>query len=217
MQTNQEQQFREQWPACLDAMEALYGKRMPLPDHRYEATREQLQRLRQRPEANEIEKAVRQLFDFDGRFCGLLMGYDYEWTVYSLCYLCKDEAFIKDLLNIYVPLLGGYMQESLGRSFHLMTGSTFMDDVGHVLWDVEGLIEFEDHDLFDWHGNRNDLSNKQIEAWLRLADLPPLPNPSFPPRRILLQFTDLLDHFDSEDEYLRDLKNFYDERGYTIE
>ncbi|MCP5427455.1 MAG: hypothetical protein H6964_12035 [Chromatiaceae bacterium] len=48
MQTKYEQQIREQWPACLNAMEALYGKQMPLPDEHHEQAREQLQRLRHR-------------------------------------------------------------------------------------------------------------------------------------------------------------------------
>lgn len=201
-------------------MEALYGQRMPPPDQRYEAVRARLQSLRQRPAANEVEKVLRQLWDFDGRFFGEALGFDsadYEWAIYSLCYLCKDETVIGDLLNIYVPLLGRYIQEMLGRDFHAKVGLTLMDDVGHVLWEIEGLIEPEDHDLFDWHGNRNDLPGEKIEGFLRFADLPPLPNPDFPPRWVLLHFTNLQDLFGSEGEYLRALQAFYVDRGYSIE
>lgn len=219
MQTKQAQQFREQWPTCLDAMEALYGQQMPLPDERYGQVRDRLQGLRHRAAANEIEKALRQLWDFDGRFFGELLGFgsgSYEWAVYSLCYLCKDEAVIGHLLNIYVPLLGRHIQETLGTDFRAKVGSTFMDDVGHVLWDMEGLIEPEDHGLFDWHGNRNDLSLERIEEFLNFADLPALVNPDFPPRWVLLHFTNLQCPFNSEEEYLRDLQAFYRDRGYSI-
>ncbi|QOC22749.1 hypothetical protein IC757_00860 [Wenzhouxiangella sp. AB-CW3] len=220
MQTKQAQEFRNQWPACLDAMEALYGQRMPPPDQRYEAVRKQLQRLRHQPAANEIQKALRTLWDFDQRFWGETLGFDsadHEWAVYSLCYLCKDETIIGHLLNIYVPLLGRHIQDMLGKDFRAKIGTTFMDDVGHVLWDIEGLLEPEDHDLFDWHGNRNGLSREKIETWLRFADLPPLPSPDFPPRWVLLRFTNLQDSFGSEEEYLKDLQAFYVERGYSVE
>jgi len=198
-------------------MEALYGQRMPLPDERYEQVRDRLQGLRQRAAANEIEKALRQLWAFDERFFGEVLGFSYDWAVYSLCYLCKDGAVIRHLLNIYVPLLGRYIQETLGADFRAKVGSTFMDDVGHILWDVEGLIEPEDHGPFDWHGNRNDLSLRQIEAFLQFADLPPLPNPDFPPRRVLLHFTNLQDPFDTKAQNQRDLQEFYWERSYPVE
>ena len=220
MQIKQEQQFREQWPECLDSMEALYGERMPLPDERYEQVRKQLQGSRQRAATNEIERALRQLRDFDGRYFGEVRDFssgEYEWAVYSICYLCKDEAIIGHLLNIYVPLLGGYIHEALGRLFRAKVGSTFMDDVGHVLGDIERLVAPGDHELFDWHGNRNQLTLERIEAFLRYADLPPLQNPDFPPRWVLLHFTNLQDLFDSEADYLNDLQEFYWGRGYSIE
>lgn len=217
MQTKQEQLFRSQWPACLAAMDGLYGRDMPLFHERYESVRE---RLRGRLATNEIERALRKLWAFDERFFGEQLGFsaaDYEWAVYSLCYLCKDEMVIDHLLNVYVPLLGRYIQETLGMDFRTKVGSTFMDDVGHVLWDVEGLIEPGSHELFDWHGNRNDLSLERIETYLRFADLPPLPKPDFPPRWVLLHFTNLQSPFGSEEEYLRDLQAFYRDRGYSVE
>ena len=97
MQTKQEQKFCEQWPACLDSMEALYAEQMPLPDECYQHARESLQGLRQQAATNEIEKALRQLWAFDERFFGEVPGFGsglYEWAVYSLCYLCKDEKVI---------------------------------------------------------------------------------------------------------------------------
>lgn len=217
VRTKQEQQFQQQWPVCLDAMAALYGERMPPPDGRYEKAQQRLQGLRQWGSSNEIEKALRQLWDFDGRFFGETLGFDCEWAVYSLCYLCKDETLMNHLLNIYVPLLGRYIQERLGMDFHNKIGATFMDDVGHVLWEVEGLIEPEDHGLFNWHGNRNELTAELIETRLSFADLPPLHNPDFPPRRVLLHFTNLQNPFESDEEYLRDLQDFYWEHGYSVE
>jgi hypothetical protein len=199
-------------------MDALYARDMPLFHERYEEVREP---LRGRMATNEIEKALRQLWAFDERFFGEVLGFDsdaYEWAVYSLCYLCKDEAVIGHLLNIYVPLLGRYIQETLGKDFRVKVGSTFMDDVGHVLWDMGGLIEPEDHGLFDWHGNRNDLPLERIDRFLNFADLQTLANPDFPPRWVLpiLHFTNLQSPFDSEEEYLRDLQAFYWDKGYSV-
>lgn len=128
----------------------------------------------------------------------------------------QQVVVIAHLLNIYVPLLGRYIQETLGMDFRTKVGSTFMDDVGHMLWDVEGLIEPKDHGLFDWHGNRNDLAPERIEQFLNFADLPALANPDFPPRWVLLHFTNLQCPFTSEEEYLRDLQVFYRDRGYSI-
>lgn len=205
MQMKQEQLFRSQWPACMAAMDSLYSRDMPLFHERYESVREQLSG---RMATNEIERALRELWAFDERFFGELIGFsaaDYEWAVYSLCYLCKDEMVIEHLLNIFVPLLGRYIQETLGMDFRTKVGSTFMGDVDHVLWDIEGLIEPEDHGLFDWHSNRNNLSLERIEQFLNFADLPALANPDFPPRWVLLHFTNLQCPFTSEEEYLHDL------------
>lgn len=219
MQSIQERQFREQWPVCLEAMEDLYGNGLLLASERFEQVHERLQNVRQRATTNEIERALRQLWSFDERFFGELIGFraaDYEWAVYSLCYLCKEEEVIDHLLKMYVPLLGRYIQESLGSDFRSKVGSTFMDDVGHVLWDVEGLSEPEDHGLFDWHANRNDLPLERIERFLNFADLQTLANPDFPPSWVMIHFTNLQNPFDSEGEYLDAMQEFYWDKGYSI-
>lgn len=219
MPSRPEMEFRRQWPACLASIRKIYGELMPLPDQRFVRCAEQLDRLHKSSAPNEIEKAIRALWDFDGRFFGNLLGFssgDYEWAAYSLCYLCHNSAMIEHLLNIYLPLLGRYMRDRLGADFRAKVGATFMDDVGHVLWDEQGLIEAEDHGLFDWHGNRNDLPPGRIATFLARADLPVLPHPDFPPRWVLLHFTNLRDPFDSEAGYLRDLAEFYNEQGYRI-
>jgi hypothetical protein len=136
--------------------------------------------------------------------------------VYSLVYLGSDETIIKDILAIFPPLLGPFIRDTLGNDFRAKVGATFMGDVGHYLWDVQGLVEPEDHALFDWHGNRNQLSAEQIEQYLRAAELSPLTEPDFPPRKLLLHFTNLQDRFSSDAEYLRDLKAFYREKGYAL-
>ncbi|MCP5427456.1 MAG: hypothetical protein H6964_12030 [Chromatiaceae bacterium] len=66
--------------------------------------------------------------------------------------------------------------------------------IGHVLWDVEGLSESGEGVLFVWLDNRNDFSLERIEAFLQFADLPPLQNPDFPPRWVLLHFIQLCIH-----------------------
>lgn len=91
-----------------------------------------------------------------------------------------------------------------------------MDDVGHYLWDVQGLIEPADHALFDWHGNRNDLSAEKIEHYLKIAGLPALSDPNIPPRKVLLRFTNLQDPFNSDAEYIHDLTEFYRQKGYAL-
>jgi hypothetical protein len=63
---------------------------------------------------------------------------------------------------------------------------------------------------------RNQLSAEQIEQYLRAAELSPLTEPDFPPRKLLLHFTNLQDRFSSDAEYLRDLKAFYREKGYAL-
>jgi len=226
-QSASEKMFLEQWPICIDSMQALYGKLMPLPDERYEQVADRLQSLRGRTATNETEKALRQLWDFDNRFYGEVRGFsssDYEWAVYSLCYLCKDEEVIKHLLNIYIPLLGRFIQEEFGKNFRSKVGATFIDDVNHYLLEVQELIEAEvqelieteDHELFDWHGNRNQLSLERIESFLLLTELPPLPSPNFPPQQVLLHFTNFQWPFDSEAEYLQGLQEFYWDKGYSI-
>lgn len=219
MPSRLEIEFRRQWPACLASIRKVYGELMPLPNGRYERAAEQLERLDAKSAPNEIEKAVRALWNFDGRFCGDVLGFGsecYEWAVYSLCYLCHDEAMIEHLLNIYLPLLGRYLNDRLGSDFNNKVGLTFMDDVGDLLWERQGLIEPEDHGLFDWHGNRNDLPCERIASFLERADLPPLPHADFPPRWVLLHFANLQDPFESEEDYLRDLAEFYGDRGYRI-
>ncbi|VAX09414.1 hypothetical protein MNBD_GAMMA25-972 [hydrothermal vent metagenome] len=114
-------------------------------------------------------------------------------------------------------LMQRFIQESLGGDFRAKVGSTFMDDVDHELWNIDKLIVQKNHGLFDWHANRNSLYLKRIEDLLHIADLPPLQNPDFPPRWVLLHFTNQQDSFNSEEEYLRNLQGFYWEQGYSIE
>jgi hypothetical protein len=54
----------------------------------------------------------------------------------------------------------------------------------------------------------------QIEQHLRLTGLSPLPERDFPPRYVLLHFTNLRqDEFDSDVDYLRSLAEFYRGKG----
>jgi len=217
MQSKQEEQFWAQWPACLNSMESLYGQQMPLPDDRYKQTKDCLQKLRGGAAVSEIAKVLGELWNFDERSFGFTLD-DYGWAVYSLCYLSKDEIIIQHLLNIYMPLLGTYIQEALGENFHSKVGVTFIEDVDHVLWDVQGLIEPEDHGLFDWYVNRNELPIGRIEDFLRMAGLPPLKNSNYPPRYVLLRYTNLCgDPFSSDENYLQGLRKFYLEQGYYVD
>jgi hypothetical protein len=175
--------------------------------------------LRDRASTNDIEKILRQLWNFDERFFGELIGNndDYVWSVYSLVYLGQNEGVIKNLVSIYPLLVNSrFIRNRLGSDFQMKVRATFMDDVGHYLWEVQGLIEPEDHALFDWHGNRNALPIEQIEYHVRQAGLAPLTNPDFSPRKVLLHFTNLQDPFGSDDEYVHELRAFYRERGYVL-
>jgi hypothetical protein len=220
IQIDYKERFWTRWPACVEAIQSLYQRTgFTLPDHRYELVRDRLESLQINASTNEIEKALRRLWDFDERFCGEVLPFtadDYAWAVYSLVYLGSDETIIKDILAIFPPLLGPFIRDTLGNDFRAKVGATFMGDVGHYLWDVQGLVEPEDHALFDWHGNRNQLSAEQIEQYLRAAELSPLTEPDFRPRKLLLHFTNLQDRFSSDAEYLRDLKAFYREKGYAL-
>lgn len=213
-------QFWKAWPRCVDAIGRLYGERMPLPDERFTPFVPQLPSIRSTQSIGDVERFLSGVHDFDGRFCGAAFGYDpggYEWAVYSLCYLARRAEMIDLILAAHVPLLRSrFVFDALGGTFRVKLGVTFMEAVGHYLWDVQGLDEAEDHGLFDWHANRNRLAPSKIHASLGFAGLPPLPHPDFPPRWVLLHCTNLQDPFDSEEHYLRDLEAFYRKRGYRV-
>lgn len=212
--------FWKAWPHCVDAIGRLDGEVMPLPDDRFAPFVPQLPVVRTIRSIGDEERFLSGVHDFDRRFCGPAFGYDaggYEWAVYSLCYLGRPTEMIDLILRAYVPLLRSrFVLDALGRAFRMKLGSTFMESVGHYLWDVQGLDEPEDHGLFDWHGNRNRLAPAKIHGFLEVAGLPPLPHADFPPRWVLLHFTNLQDPFDSEQHYLRDLEAFYRRRGYRV-
>lgn len=219
MNANDENRFWSQWPTCLASLEEVYCRLMPLPDGRSQQVLPWLQRLHGRPALNEIERELRKLWMFDGRFLGEVRDFgknEYAWAVYSLCYLAKDWNLAVHLLQIYVPLLGIFIRRAFGEVFRTKVGATFMDDVGHLLWDVEGLLKPDDHELFDWHGNRNTFSPAEVKMLLDMAQLPPLRNLDFPPRRLLLRYTTLQDPFPSERHFQRALLRFYTEKGYPI-
>ena len=55
--------------------------------NRYEVVHDRLRDLRDRASTNEIEKALRHLWNFDERFFGALLPFttdDYAWAAYSL-------------------------------------------------------------------------------------------------------------------------------------
>lgn len=219
MQSKHEKKFWELWPACLESIQVVSGDLMALPDNRYESVKSKLKSLHNLSTTNEIEKVLKELWSFDQRFHGGILSFasiDFEWAIYSLCYLCKDREIIKHLLNIYILLLGNFIKDKLGMNFYNKTGTTLMGDVGHYLWEIQGLIEPEDHGLFDWHGNRNQMSVEHINNFLQFADISSLSNPDFPPRYVLLHFTNLQDPFSSEKDYLNAMEKFYSSNGYSI-
>lgn len=217
MRYNHEKDFWENWPSCVDSIQDLYENQLILPDYRYEFIHDHLRSLRQNTSINEIDKVLRQLWNFDDRFFGEVTPFtedDYAWATYSVVYLGKNKQAIQDLLTIFPLLLGQFLKQALGANIHTKIGATFMDDVGHLLWDVEQMVEPEDHGLFDWHGNRNQLSVEEINSLLQKAELLPLLNPDFPPRKVLLYFTNLQDPFDSDADYQHGLEEFYRDKGY---
>jgi len=206
MNTNEnleDKQFWTKWKRSLNSLYE-YSNFMEMDEESLFFFNKDLSDLSKVKSFNDLEKSIRSLWNFDQRFFGGVMSYNYDWAVYSLCYLCKDEEVINHLLNIYIPLLGNDIKQELGKNFNQKVGATFVDDVGHYLWDIQGLLEPEDHGLFDWHGNRNDLTQEQIIGYLKFAGLPVLDNSDFPPKDVFFHFTNIQSIGISEKEYLKD-------------
>lgn len=209
--------FWEQWPALLAALIHKYEALMPHPDSGFHQLRQQMEYLRHGGSINEVRKLLADLWDFDERFFGDPFGYDYNWPVYSLVYLAQQSEIIDQLLKIYVPLLtNDYVAHSCGRHFCDMVGSTFVDDVAHYLYDIQGLQEADDHEFFDWHANRNRLPASTIQQFLAYAGLPPLHQPDYPPSWVLLRFTNMQYQPDSEISFQLDLWQFYRNQGHVL-
>ena len=198
---NPKEQFWTRWPSCINSIRAFYGELTP----QWLEKIENHLGLREKSSTNEIEKALRELWDFDEGFVGdLFHGFnpnEYEWAVYSLCYLCEDEETVQHILNIYPPLLGKYIKRELGGNFCSKVQSTFIGEVNHVLWEVQELEEPGLNEMFNWSGNRNYFPEKQIEEFLEYADFPLLVDPDIPPRRVYLYFNYMHDPFESDEEY----------------
>lgn len=218
MTRDMSEEFKKKIVDCIDALEAVYENQTPLPNYRFELLHKQFLASRNRPTVNETERLLRNLWSFDERFFGETIpfsSWEYEWATYSLVYLAKEKDFICNILKIYPFLLSDFSKELFGREFWTKTGATYMDHVGHYLWEVQGL-NFETHDyIFDWHRNRNKLTPEEICSFLEKTNLPPLLNPDYPPQKVLCYFLNS-NTFNCEADYLRELALFYEDKGYSV-
>jgi hypothetical protein len=187
------EEFAAIWPRSVDTMADLYERRTVMPDYRYELSHDALQRTRAHAAPNEIERAIRRLWTFDDRFHGNMIGggkSDYIWAVYVLVYLGQSSTVVEQLLTTYVPLLGGYAVREFGENWCRKVCSTFMDDAGHMIWDVQEARYPRNGDFFDWHGHLANRSEPERRMFLDFAGVPPLRHPSFPTAPIMSRMMD---------------------------
>jgi len=213
-----EAEFRRAWPAVVDALQRLHEGRLVLPDYRYELAHDALRRTRSQSAPNEIERALRRFWDFDERFFGDAPvgggSADFQWCIYSAVYLFDEENLTRDVLSVYSPLLGPFAVKTFGTLFCRKVCSTFMADVAHVLWEVQGLDPAREPDFFDWHGNLNDFADDTRTALLSVPGLKPLAHASFPPKAVMSIFCAGVNDPTRTPAYMRDLRRFYEEIGY---
>jgi hypothetical protein len=213
--------FLDQWPESVDALSYLHEHEMILPDYRYELAHDRLQRNKIDLSTFEIAEALRQLWNFGDR------GYvemgpkgirrDFQWAAYTLIYLGAEPRVIRSLLNVFVPLLGGFAFREFGRLFCAQVCATFVDDVGHLIWDIQE-AEFPSRgEFFDWHRHRNCLTDADIYAHLTMAELPALQHSSYPPWSVMERMMDSI-HLSGirARDYRAALRRFYGEHGYDL-
>jgi hypothetical protein len=158
------------------------------------------------PPIEAIQRFLRSIWRFDQRFFGEGPFPDSsEWAVYSLVYLGKTEELIELMLRAFIPLLRPGLWDS---SFRSMIGSTFGDDVGHLIYDVEGMEGAGYHEPFNWRANRNNLHPVKIKALMEYTGYPPLADPDIPPQHVWILHTNLQPFAD--EEYVERLRALYD-------
>ena len=217
-----EAEFRAGWAHAVDALQRLHEGVLVLPDYRYELAHDALQQSRSWTTAADIERVLRRFWAFDDRFLGEApfggSGGDFRWSVYSAAYLINDDRIAFDLLTVYCPLLGPFALKTFGERFGRMVCSTFADDVGHVLGDIQGIEAPFEPDFFDWHGHLNGLCDDARSKLLALAGIPLLEHPSFPPLDVMCVFCPMVSspvHPNmAEAEYRQALHAFYEEIGH---
>lgn len=136
--------------------------------------------------------------------------YLYARAVYGLVYLAKSAPIAELLLSAYVPLLRPGLWD---RPFRFRVAHTFWGDVGHLLYEVEGLDEAGDHEPFDWLGNLNDRDESDRARLLADTGLRPFDHPGFPPQDVWITHTNVMPIPD--EDYHEVLRDLYRERGYV--
>ena len=180
--------FEAAWPDSVAAIAELFETRLTMPDYQYELYHDTLHRTLGRLAANEVERVLRRLWRFDERYFGEVIGggrSDYQWAVYVLAYLGQDIRTVDLMFKAYLPLLGDHAFREFGRDFCRKVCLTFHDDVGHLVWDVQGAEEPDGGDWFDWHGHLNGFHDDNRASLIEQAGLSPLRHPSFPPFSVL--------------------------------
>jgi hypothetical protein len=206
-----EAEFLAHWPKAVDALKRLHDD-LILPDYRYELAHDALEWTKGAA-PNEIEKALRRFWQLDERFSGDIIGGergDFRWSAYSLVYIGTDVRIVSDLLDVFLPLLGPFAVRQFGEVFARKVCSTFMDDVGHLLWDIQDCRPPEVDEFFHWSGHLNDFSDAQVAVLLSKAGLSPLENRAFPPSDVMRVFCPAVHHACVTQNYRRDLAAFYE-------
>lgn len=207
-----ESEFRKYWPKSVGALKRLHENDLILPDNRYELAHDALDQTKGAA-PNEIEKTLRRFWQFDERFFGNIIGgerEDFRWSMYSLVYIGRDLRIVTDLLDVFVPLLGPFAIRQLGEIFARKVCSTFMDNVGHLLWDIQDCRPPETDEFFHWLGHLNNFSDDQVAVLLSNSGLPPLKNRAFPPPDVMKVFCPAVHHACVTMNYRRDLGAFYE-------
>jgi hypothetical protein len=233
MNIDPQERLRNEWPSAYSAMLSLSGVDFsyvgdrtndsidPAPDGAqkvFTTVSEQhsaiLARTGEPFSAESIKEFLSAIWRLPERFIGSFEStgdLDYRRAVYSLVYLAKTRQVVELLLQAYVPLLRPGLWDS---AFRYKVEATFLDDVNHLLYDLEGLDESGDNEPFDWLGNLNHFSESERRPLLEMAELPPLDHPGFPPQDVWLFHASA--HPIPEPEYLEMLEDLYNEMGYAL-
>ena len=210
-------EFRAQWSRSVDALLCLHEHHLILPDYRYELAHDALLGTKTQAATNEIERELRRFWEFDERFFGdAPIGggeSDFLWAVYCVAYLFRNEEVAVAILDLYCPLLGPYATKQFGENFVRKVCSTLMDDVGHVLFEVQECEPAHEPDFFDWLGQLNDFPDDLIALLLAKAGLPLLENAGFPLPEVMRVFCSGTGHPEIGSNYRSDLEQFYLEIG----
>lgn len=119
---------------------------------------------------NAIRTFLSSVLRFDERFVGKIGGGEEQQrkqAVYILAYLARSHDIARSMIGVYAPLLRSTLFDP---EFRARIAATFLDDAGHLVWDLDGVEPADSHEPYDWFGNVNDLSPAGRADLLLLGD-----------------------------------------------